>query len=215
MNSLYEKIEEATEAENTKEVYFWYGRFAIIFIDFEPLIEEDLDSIDDEFGFDDNFMSTDVPMVNLMSEAGQELELLSRPQLRSSRVNHKESPRVHGFLGNSFAVINGFVNASFGDASPNAKICETNITRIISYGLALKAQVLNATEEALADAAVSAENVLAAVHPITYSCYMSVGEFGATGDYYMDTFSDFNKVSYNLIHQLGKIYDTIYYLTKH
>ena len=107
------------------------------------------------------------------------------------------------------------MNASFGDASPNAKICETNITRIISYGLALKAQVLNATEEALADAAVSAENVLAAVHPITYSCYMSVGEFGATGDYYMDTFSDFNKVSYNLIHQLGKIYDTIYYLTKH
>ena len=29
----------------------------------------------------------------------------------------------------------------------------------------------------------------------------------------MDTFSDFNKVSYNMIHELGKIYDTVYYLT--
>ena len=31
----------------------------------------------------------------------------------------------------------------------------------------------------------------------------------------MDTFSDFNKVTYNMIHKLGNIYDTIYYLTKH
>lgn len=125
------------------------------------------------------------------------------------------TPRVHGFFGNSFALVNGFVNASFGDASPNAKICETNITRIISYAIDFKRQVANASEEELANAAVSAENVLAAVHPITYSCYHSVFEYGETSDYYMDTFSDFSKVSYNLIHKLGKIYDTIYYLTKH
>lgn len=67
MNSIYAKIEEATEAENTKEVFFWYGRFTIIFIDFEPLAVDDLSELDDEFGFDDSFMSTDVPMINLMS----------------------------------------------------------------------------------------------------------------------------------------------------
>jgi len=122
---------------------------------------------------------------------------------------------VSGVFGNSFALVNGFVNASFGDASPNAKICETNITRMISFGNAFVEQVKNATEEQLAEATVSAENVLAAVHPITFSCYTSIFEFGATGDFYMDTFSDFDKVSYNMIHKLGSIYDTVYYLTKH
>lgn len=62
-NSLYKKIEEANEAQNTKEIYFWYGRFAILFIDFEPLAEDDFDSLDDDFGFEDSFMSTDVPLL--------------------------------------------------------------------------------------------------------------------------------------------------------
>ena len=205
-NSLYKKIEEATEAENTKEIYFWYGRFAILFIDFEPLVEDDIDSLDDEFGFDDNFMATEVPLVEAQS---------NHKMLRESSVGRRESPKVGGFFGNSFALVNGFVNASFGDASPNAKICETNITRIISYGFQFRRQVKDPTEENLADAAVSAENVLEAVHPIAYSCYTSIDEFGQTSEYYMDTFSDFNKVSYNLIHKLGKIYDTVYYLTRH
>ena len=208
-NSLYKKIEEATEAGNTKEIYFWYGRFAILFIDFQPLVEDDIDSLDDEFGFDDNFMATDVPMV----EAQQ--PQYPRKTLRESSAGRRESPRVRDIFGNSFALFNGFVNASFGDASPNAKICETNITRMISYGLQFRTQVSNATEENLAAAADSAENVLEAVHPIAYSCYTSIDEFGQTSEYYMDTFSDFNKVSYNLIHKLGNIYDTVYYLTRH
>ena len=31
----------------------------------------------------------------------------------------------------------------------------------------------------------------------------------------MDTFDDINKVTYNLVHKLGNIYDTFYYLTRH
>lgn len=120
-----------------------------------------------------------------------------------------------GFFGSSLSFLNGFVNASFGDASPNAKICESNITRLIKFAVDFDHQVSNATEEALGEAAVSAENVLAAIHPITFSCYHSLFEFGETADYYSASFSDFNKVSYNLIHKLGKIYDTVYYLTKH
>lgn len=165
---MYKKIEEATEAENQREIFFWYGRFAILFIDFEPLVEEDLDSLDDEFGFDDdNFMSTDVPL------------LQASPILRESSTDgRRESPRVQGFFGNSFALVNGFVNASFGDASPNAKICETNITRIISYSIAFRNQVKEGEEDDLANAAVSAENVLGAIHPIAFSCYTSIDEFG-------------------------------------
>ena len=62
-NSLYKKIEEATEADNMKEIYFWYGRFTILFIDFEPLVEDD--GMDDEVGFeDDTFISEDVPLIS-------------------------------------------------------------------------------------------------------------------------------------------------------
>lgn len=213
-NSLYKKIEEATEAENTKEIYFWYGRFTILFIDFEPLVEEDIDTLDDEFGFDDDFISTDVPM-NLLAAGGAGAATQQPRNLKQSSFGRRVSPKVSGIFGNSFALANGFVNASFGDASPNAKICETNITRMISFGIQFSEQVRNSSEEQLAAAAVSAENVLEAIHPITFSCYTSIFEFGATGDYYMDTFSDFNKVTYNMIHKLGNIYDTIYYLTKH
>ncbi len=57
--------------------------------------------------------------------------------------------------------------------------------------------------------------MLASVHPITFSCYESIFEFGKTADYYLDTMSNFSKVSYNLIHKMGDIYDTIFYLTRH
>ena len=141
-NSLYKKIEEATEAENTKEIYFWYGRFTILFIDIEPIIEEG----EDEFGFDDNFMSTDAPMVSLISTAEKDLEAhhttnTVERRLRSSSIGRRISPKVQGLFGNSFALANGFMNSSFGDASPNAQICETNITRMISYGMAFVDQV--------------------------------------------------------------------------
>lgn len=214
MNSIYKKIEEAEQAENQKEVYFWYGRFAILFIDFDPI--EDDDSME-AFGDDDEFIDFFATDALVMSgHSGQELELqATERRLRSSNAGRRVSPKVQGFFGNSFAMANGFVNASFGDASPNAKICETNVTRIINFGSAFIGQVKNGSEAQLAEAATSAENVLAAVHPITFSCYTSVSEFGETIDYYMDTFSDFNKVTYNLIHKLGAIYDTVYYLTKH
>ena len=69
MNSLFKKLEEATEAENDKEVYYWYGRFTILFIDFEPIEEE----TEEDFEFsDDGFMSSDVPFFNLISEAEQQ-----------------------------------------------------------------------------------------------------------------------------------------------
>ena len=80
------------------------------------------------------------------------------------------------------------MNASFGDASPNAKICQTNLTRLVDFSQSFVSDVKNASEPALADAAISAENILASVHPITFSCYESLFEYGDTADYYMETF---------------------------
>lgn len=136
---------------------------------------------------------------------------------RSSTVNPvgSKGPRVQGFFGNTYGFTSGFVNASFGDASPNSTICRTNITRIYNYSINFYEEVMEASEESLHQAAFSFENVLNSVHPITFSCYMSVFEYAAAGDYYMETFSDANKILYNLIHHLGNIYDTFFYLIKH
>lgn len=54
-NSLYKKIEEAEAAGNTREVYYWYGRFTILFIDFEPIADDEAD-FDTDFD-DDVFLA--------------------------------------------------------------------------------------------------------------------------------------------------------------
>ena len=53
-NSLYKKIEEAEEAGNFREVYYWYGRFFTLFINFDPIVEDDLSDLDG-LEDDDNF----------------------------------------------------------------------------------------------------------------------------------------------------------------
>ena len=59
---------------------------------------------------------------------------------------------------------------------------------------------------------MSAEDVLASVHPIAFSCYYSLHEFGDAADYYFLTLKDPSLLSYNVIHEGGKIYDTMYFL---
>ena len=210
MNKMVTKIEEADEAGNNKEIYYWYGRFANLFLVFDPVESTDIDSLDDD-DFD-NFMAFS-PSVAV---GGKSEKRLKAKMARQSAINlFVKDPKVVGLFGNSYAFANGFINASFGDASPNSKICQTNITRIITHGKAFEEQVKNGTNAELQLAAFSFENILGSVHPIAFSCYESVYDFGSTGDYYMDTFSDFSKVTYNLIHKLGAIYDTIFYLTRH
>lgn len=107
------------------------------------------------------------------------------------------------------------MDATFGDVSPNANICYTNLTRIVDQSKEFVHDVKNMTEESLFKATDAFENMLASVHPISFSCYSSIDEFSGTWEYYLDTFSDFNKISYNLVHKMGNLYDTIYYLRKH
>jgi hypothetical protein len=44
---LHDKIKEAEEAENAREMYYWYGRFWTLFINFEPIEEDTFE--DEEF----------------------------------------------------------------------------------------------------------------------------------------------------------------------
>lgn len=129
--------------------------------------------------------------------------------------NLRNGPIVGGFFSNSYGFTSGFLNASFGDASPSSQICETNITRFLGFSGKFVDQFMEGTTDSLEASVFSFENILASVHPIAFGCYSSVFEFSETSDYYMETFSDFSKVTYNLIHKLGNIYDTIFYLIKH
>jgi len=71
---------------------------------------------------------------------------------------------------------------------------------------------MDASEPALQSAVLSAEDVMASVHPIAFSCYFSVHEFGDAADYYFLTLKNLSLLSYNVIHQGGKLYDTIFFL---
>ena len=47
LNTLYERIQEADEAGNKREIMYWYGRFATIFINFDPIVDDEIS--DEEF----------------------------------------------------------------------------------------------------------------------------------------------------------------------
>ena len=188
-------------------MWYWYGRFTTLFINFEPI---ETDQIDLNDGFDEQFLLTS-------SATGGALALAYDQKERQAKVNDVivQSPRVRGLFSNAYGFSSGYMNASFGDVSPNAKICQTNLTRIVDQSKEFVVDVKNATEESLSNATDAFENILASVHPISFSCYSSVDEFSDTWAYYLETFEDFSKISYNLVHKMGNLYDTIYYLRKH
>ena len=47
------------------------------------------------------------------------------------------------------------------------------------------------------------------VDPITRSCYYSLFDYGRIIWSYLLTMSDINKITYNFVHNLGRIYDAI------
>ena len=109
----------------------------------------------------------------------------------------------------------GFMNASLGNASPNSGICQTNISKAVNSSIEFWDRISFGSESSMIDASLKFEDILESVHPIAYSCYFSIAEFGNALDYYLLTIEHFNLLMYNLIHHSGKIYDTVYYLINH
>ena len=44
---LYNKVAEANDTQNWREAFFWYGRFTTLFINFDPIPEDELELEDD------------------------------------------------------------------------------------------------------------------------------------------------------------------------
>ena len=99
-NKLYEKIEEAKEAGNMREIYYWYGRFATLFINFDPIEEDPFEDGDD----------ADFSEILLFADIEPSMERQSRVT-GSSRVSQ---PRVRGTVSNVASFTSGFMNASLG-----------------------------------------------------------------------------------------------------
>ena len=218
MQKLHDKIKASEEVENYRESWYWYGRFWTLFINFDPIPEDSFDDSQfddrnggglprDDFPPEDLFSTLPALLRNSHINADDARLLTSSPLV--------EHPRVRGFFGSALGFAAGYINASLGNASPNSGICQTNLTRIVESSENFYHEVTEASEDSLKSAVVSATDVLASVHPIAFSCYYSVAEFGDAGDYYLLTLQDAGLLSYNIIHEGGKLYDTIYFLAKH
>ena len=104
--------------------------------------------------------------------------------------------------------------ASFGDSSPNASVCSENLTRMINSTVNFVDELREASNETLNRSAESFGNMLGSIHPIIFSCYQSLFEYGEVALIYGETIVDGLQLVYNIIHHLGGIYDTIFYLVK-
>ena len=91
----------------------------------------------------------------------------------------------------------------------------SNVTRIIENSIGFIEELRNASDAALNASAVSFENILGSLYPITYACYHSIYEYGEIGVIFGETLIDGLQLLYNMIHKLGNIYDCIYFLVKH
>ena len=200
---------------------YWYGRLCTLIINFEPIPEDQLEfqKIEDEDKF--------VPGVTeLLAGIGAGLTKLNLPQKQrvfssaindahSEMVSHISTPRVKNWWDDTYGFSAGFIQSSFGDASPNSTVCLTNVTRLVEKSVQFIDELRTATNESLNSSAESFESILRSLHPITFSCYHSVFEYGDVGIMYYEAIADGLQLLYNIIHKLGNIYDCTFFLVKH
>lgn len=146
MNSIRKKIEITADSGDDLAKYYWYGRLADIFMNFEPIdIDEDaLDLEEDEEWRHGGNNDED-------HEARRRLRSMPKPLIkRDSRINTRlrltageesvdledETKLEDGNETNAFnqvwAFTIGLVNSTFGDQSPSADVCHSNISRVVN-----------------------------------------------------------------------------------
>lgn len=139
---LYNKISEANDTLNWREAFFWYGRFTTLFINFDPIPEDELELEDDGVVL----IKKNVPLKAASAVAGfltagqnamqdgknvdfervSEFNSMSRSQIH---------PQVQGWFTQGYAFTMGLLNGTFENAAPSSEICQTNITRIINSSM--------------------------------------------------------------------------------
>jgi len=94
--------------------------------------------------------------------------------------------------------------ASIGEVSGNFTPCIDNTTDVYLQ----TGNIYREYERQLyTEAGLSTYALLTAADPIIFSCYFAVFESNLAVTMYFDTLSDWNKLLFNLAHNLGNIYD--------
>lgn len=95
---------------------------------------------------------------------------------------------------------------SIGTSSPNSSICNGNVTILSDSVALLNLQFSNNVYD---EAARTLNKMAKAINPVAFACYYSLFEFIQIGKDYFFTVQDMNKLAYNLIHNLGNLYDNV------
>ena len=97
-------------------------------------------------------------------------------------------------------------SASVGQLTGNLGVCGGNLTVIYEKGVAIYNEYSNLY---IAEAGYSTFNLLRAIDPVINNCYMSAFDYSISFTLYVGTITSWEKMLYNICHNLGNIYDLV------
>lgn len=207
--ALYEKIKEAHDTKNLPDALFWYGRLTFIIFDFHPISggETDIDFESDTaqpWWVDSN-----------TENLAHDFSVPTRRSSLNAALREEHHPRVEGWFDEAYGFLAGFLNITFGDKAPNSSICISNVTRVVEVSLDFGNHIVVISNDSWLEASYDFQQIFETIHPIFYSCYRSAFEYYEAALDYGVTFTDWRNLVYNLIHNIGFLYDAIYFLVIH
>ena len=94
--------------------------------------------------------------------------------------------------------------ASVGQVAGNITLCQSNVTVFYNATTGVYGEY---KDEYYAEAGRSTYDILKSIDPILTSCYYSTFEYYVAIEQYKSTAGSLNKLTYNIAHNLGSIYD--------
>lgn len=189
----------AQASNNTIALAFWRGRLANIVLIFDPIPvdEYEVDTPESRLDRKNQYQKNK----SLMQWDDEDLDYIpTEPFQRNPILNY-------------FSLTQGYVYASFVNASQNFTICDGNYTTV-KTSLDLFTGQFGAFNNVtnVTNALNAVADIMATTYPLTYSCYYGGIEAGNTFEGYTKTAGNANQLFFNVFNSMGPIYDTIYYL---
>ena len=185
------------------EALFWYGKLVNIIVVFEPLSSNDLEFESDTADpwWEGNRLTRDFHTSKYKSSLNS-----------GHAMSH---PMVQGWTDDAYGFTAGFFNVTFGSESPNSTVCVSNITRLIEVSISFGNHIRVISNESWLNASYDFQQIFETIHPIFFSCYKTGYEYFEILLNYVETFKDWKNLVYNLIHNIGQLYDATYFLILH
>ena len=92
--------------------------------------------------------------------------------------------------GYAYGFVAGFVNITFGMDSPNASVCLSNVTRIVSSSLDFGEHITVLSNDSWKEAGYDFQMMFETIHPIFFSCYQTAFEYFEVALLYGKTFTE-------------------------